>query len=98
MDWARYWAHHQAGTTGLGYDAPRRLFAVPVKVPLPRLLARALCLCSGMPPLQIDLERVFGSREFTVFTDVPSEVAFKVADKLGSALVPKTFSAIEECD
>lgn len=98
LDWARFWAHREAGISCLAYDASRKLFAVPTRIPLPRILARALCLCSGNAPMTENLGHFSRTSEVALFRDVPKEVAFKIADKLGSTLVPKTITSIEECD
>lgn len=98
LDWARYWAHAEGGATPLAFDNSRRVFAVPSHVPLPRILARALCLCSGVPPIESARKQSNGLRAHMFFRDVPREIALKVADKLGSTLVPKNLSAIEELD
>jgi len=82
LDWARYWAHAEAGTSCLRYDPARRLFAAPANLPLPRLIARSLALCSGHPPVQTKLRLGFGLDQWLVFRDVPKEISLKVTEKL----------------
>jgi len=93
-DWGRYWALAKASVAAILHDRRRRLIAVPTTVPLPRLLARALCLCSGMAPSILVGERRRGARDYMIFAEVPSEVADKVAQKLGVGFVPQTINTI----
>lgn len=96
LDWGRYWAHAEAGTSCLRYDRNRKLFAAPSRLPLPRLIARSLALCSGLPPFQAKLDLDFISDQWLVFRDIPKEIALKVADKLGSPAVPTSLNELEE--
>lgn len=49
-DWGRYMVLANYGVNILIYDKLRNRLSVPEYVPLPRLLARALTLCSGIAP------------------------------------------------
>jgi len=96
LDWGRCWAHAEAGTSCLRYDRNRKLFAVPSRLPLPRLIARALALCSGFPPIHTKLKLNFISDQWLVFQDVPREVALKVTEKLGLPAVPTPLNDLQQ--
>ncbi|PAP74810.1 hypothetical protein B1759_16675 [Rubrivirga sp. SAORIC476] len=49
-DWGRYAALSATGARALAYDRRRFILGVPARLPLPRVLARSLCLCSGYAP------------------------------------------------
>lgn len=91
-DWGRYAAFRETGVNVLAYDQQRFLMAVPASAPLPRLFARALTLCSGFAAPFIPKHSVsYESPEawgFTLFRDVPPQVAEIVASKLGQTLLP----------
>jgi hypothetical protein len=80
-DWGRYAILAHLGQSVLLYDSSRYSLAVPGGAPLPRLLARSLCLCSGRPPTQ---ERI-DSRHHFVYTSVPPKLAQLVANRLSQA-------------
>lgn len=50
-DWGRYVFLAEAGLNILLYDEKLQKLAVPVTVPLPCILARAVALCTGVAPL-----------------------------------------------
>jgi hypothetical protein len=89
-DWGRYLALREAGARVLTYDPLRFLFAAPRTVPLPRLVARALTLCSGNLPLLVNAAgaRLAGSNPvgFAVYQAIPPLIARLAATKLGQEL------------
>ena len=91
-DWGRYAVLRETGVNVLVYDLQRFLMAVPASAPLPRLFARALALCSGFAAPFIPKHGVsYESPEawgFTLFRDVPPQIAEMVATKLGQTLLP----------
>jgi hypothetical protein len=91
-DWGRHWALSNAGIAAIHHDLRKRYLAVPVVAPLPRLLARALCLCSGMAPFLLHEERHSGFRDYFIFSEIPPEIANKVAEKLGICFLPKAIN------
>jgi hypothetical protein len=91
-DWGRYWALAKACVAAVEYDRRKRLIAVPAVAPLPRLLARALCLGSGEAPRLIVGDRRTGLRDYLVFCDIPPEIADKVAQRLGVGFAPQTIN------
>lgn len=93
-DWGRYLALREAGVQVITYDPQRFLFAVPKSVPLPRLVARALTLCSGYLPRFIKAGggTLTGSNwmGLAVYQDVPPQVAQLAATKLGQEMTTCT--------
>jgi hypothetical protein len=90
-DWGRFAALKEAGRNILHYDHSASAVFLPATVPLPKLLARALCLCSGLvPPLISGSARVDStsiSPLFKVYPNVPYEFAQIVATKLDQSLI-----------
>lgn len=91
-DWGRYAVLREAGLNVLVYDQHRFIMAVPVGVPLPRLFARSLALCSGYAAQFIPRQSLsYPSPEtkgFNLFRNIPPQIAEMIASKLGQALLP----------
>jgi hypothetical protein len=96
LDWGRYAVLRQAGLNVLVYHDRSYNLAVPQSAPLPRLLARALTLCSGFAPWFLDKKKAtWPSPEchgFDVYRLIPPEIACAVAKRLGQQLVMQEFS------
>ena len=93
-DWGRYEALRRADIHVLHYDARRFVLAVPGSAPLPRLLARALALCSGFAPrfvrhsvLALTGPETWGHH---LYARVPNDLAAAVASKVCQPLKPAT--------
>lgn len=73
------------------YDKSRYLMAIPSGAPLPRLLERALVLCSGYAATFISRDEIPcehpENRGFNLFRDVPPLIAEILSKKLGQSLV-----------
>lgn len=71
------------------YDRKRFMFATPIRAPLPRLLARSLCLCSGYAPTIAALHppSLPDIGKFHVYRWVPPEIAQSVVDKMNQCLI-----------
>lgn len=91
-DWGRYAVLREAGLNVLVYDQHRFIMAIPVGVPLPRLFAQSLALCSGYAAQFISRQSLpYPSPEtkgFNLFRDIPPQIAEMVAAKLGQTLLP----------
>lgn len=93
--WGRYAVLASDGIVVIQFDNRTGTVDVPRKVPLPRVLARALTLCSGMAPeRRADPSAPLGSEHrltFDSYSDVPIEIYHLVASKIGqlSSKVPK---------
>lgn len=89
-DWGRYELLYRTSVNVLHYDPRRFLFAVPASAPLPRLLARALALCSGYAPrfipcMQLDV-RSPETWGFNLYGRVPPDIAKAIATKVAQPL------------
>lgn len=91
-DWGRYAVLQHYGLNVLVYDERQKVVAVPTSTPLPRLLARALALCSGYAPMAAPVERVtwptIEQVSYDLFRWVPLQIAELVAGRLGQTLIP----------
>lgn len=84
-DWGRWLHLRNLGRSELLFDERAQTLAVPITVPLPALLGRALALSSGLAPArQPSAEgRV---REVDVYGGVGTAAALLLAEKLGTDL------------
>jgi len=90
-DWGRYAVLKAMRSSVLFYDKRKFMMAVPISAKLPRLLERALTLCSGFVPeyrnksdsLSKILPKVKG---FNLFTAIPPQIAEMTAAKLSQTL------------
>lgn len=96
LDYARYWSHSKQGVACVQHDLRRRLLAVPERLPLPRLFARSLCLCTGQIPGRSDGRFLRTKRASHIFAGIPEEIASKIADKLGIHFIPQPIAHVED--
>jgi len=93
-DWGRYAALNEAGINILTYDSQKFAFGVPRTLPLPRLIARGLTLCSGLLPTVIENGGVRFSQSdhcpIAVYSDVPPAIAQLAATRLGQILLSRS--------
>ncbi len=88
-DWGRYIALKHAGKVILNYDEESQELRVPLWVPLPCLLARAVTLCSGLAPVVQKSPAIGDLPEgcyLQVYSDVLAEIARIVAVKTGQKI------------
>jgi hypothetical protein len=90
-DWGRYLVLSKNNVEVVLYDKRRQALAVPSTVPLPRLLARAATLCSGMVAISTRLagRKIGGipqNHPIEVYSAVPYHIARMIAEKLGQEL------------
>jgi hypothetical protein len=86
-DWGRYAVLQSSEFSVLYYDRINHLFAVPRTAWLPRVLQRALGLCSGLEPLIFgDPAQEATGKVWDLFRDVPLSIANCIADRLGQSL------------
>ena len=93
-DWGRYAVLKVARMNILVYDQHRFIMAVPVGAKLPRLLERALTLCSGYAATFVD-KIPFAHTEvrgFNLFRAIPPQIAELTAAKLGQILLPQSLN------
>jgi hypothetical protein len=88
-DWGRYAALYLEHNDVLIYDQVNEKMAVPYTVPLPRLFARILGLCSGRVPNvhAVDSAQDNGQQRYFVYTGVTPEIAISLSGKLGQTLM-----------
>ena len=90
-DWGRYAVLNTSACNVIAYDERSFSFAVPAGAPLPRLLARALALCSGYAPWFLPRKTTTWhspeQRGFNVYRWIPPQIAAMVAAKLGQELL-----------
>lgn len=100
-DWGRYFVLEALKLSVLLFDERYQNLAVPLNVPLPCLLARAVTLCSGQVP---HISKTGTKRagdippeyDISIYSGVTPPVANLVARKLGQALVPYSLEPIKK--
>ena len=90
-EWGRHVELSASGASSIRYDVGRKLFAVRATAPPPRLLARALCLCSGCLPTMSEAVTGKNKTLWLTFGGVPLPIANMVAEKLGQEAGPLPF-------
>ena len=88
LSWGRYLLLKSKGITVSAYDERRFRLCVPVKTPLPGIVARALCLCSGQPPIYLcsrSLVRGIDCADWLMFNGVPPQIALPALSKVGQS-------------
>jgi len=91
-DWGRYMILADEGVDVLLYDERRHQLAVPAYVPLPRFLARAATLCTGLAPAparmgEQSVEGVSAGHPVDIYCAVPPPVATMISEKLSQNLI-----------
>jgi len=90
-DWGRYFILNKLEVHVLIYDEANQLLAVPVTIPLPKIIARAAALCSGTPPLLQRIEsekiRMYRNPLFYIYRDIPVEISEVIAQKTGQKII-----------
>ena len=87
-NWGRYLHLYSKGITVAAYDERRFRLCVPVKTPLPAVVARTVCLCSGKPPIHRSNEaivRALDCQDWLMYEDVPPQIAIAVLSKVGQS-------------
>lgn len=93
-EWGRYLILADRHTKILIYDKQRQRLAVPTTVPLPRLLARAVTLCTGRVPLNFHLSEAVGGvrpgKQLDLYDGITPPLVEVLSAKLGQ--VPVNYS------
>lgn len=87
-NWGRYLLLNSKGITVAAYDEKRFRLCVPVKVPLPAVVARTICLCSGKPPIHRTKESLIQAldcQDWLMYEDVPPQIAIAALSKVGQS-------------
>lgn len=82
--WGRFAVLADQAITVCRYDAVEGLFKVPRQVPLPKLMARSLGLCSGRAPVVVQADGVW----YVSYAGVPASIAGAIARKLEPSCGP----------
>ncbi|MBI4773311.1 MAG: hypothetical protein HY788_03865 [Deltaproteobacteria bacterium] len=88
LSWGRYLLLKSKGITATAYDERRFRLCVPIKIPLPTIVARAVCLCSGKSPVHRANEFLvqgFECQDWLMFEDVPPQIAVAALAKVGQS-------------
>ena len=94
--WGRYLLFKETGLDVTAYDERRFRLCVPVEVPLPAIIARVVCLCSGQPPTHLRRQGLVSGvdcSDWLVFEAVPPQIAMEALSKVGQR---PTTRSIEE--
>ena len=90
-DWGRYILLSEMGVNVLYYDSKKYILAVPLTVPLPVLIARAITLCSGLVPRVNKIN----DRDYLIYSSIDPNLASNVSEKLGQTLQEISFDSLE---
>jgi hypothetical protein len=85
-DWGRWLLLRNLKTSTVLFDEGAQALGIPVTMPLPGLLGRALALFAGLAPLRMNEPSVAPGR-VDVYTHVPREAAELLCSRLGQSLV-----------
>jgi len=91
-DWGRYIILKNHGKNVIMYDESKGFMAVPLTVPLPKIIARAVTLCSGRAPLIHKINSITPAVQknpalFCIYKEVPECIAEIIAQKTGQEVV-----------
>lgn len=90
LNWGKYLLLNSKGITVTAYDERRFRLCVPVKAPLPIVIARTVCLCSGKRPVHLVKECMapgIDCQDWLMFEDVPPQIAVAALSKVGQSPV-----------
>lgn len=84
-DWGRYLILRHFGKQPLLHDRDKKLLAVPLSLPLPKLIAKAFALMSGKAPLIEPIKTETGKRRYHFFQNIPDHFVNNILiNKLGN--------------
>ncbi|MTI55696.1 hypothetical protein [Geosporobacter ferrireducens] len=90
-DWGRYYILNRMEKSILLYDEINQILGVPTYISLPKLLARAATLCSGMAPEKIKLNQQIGELpdklQMDIYIGVDLTIVKIIANKVGQKLI-----------
>lgn len=77
-NWGKYLALKHFGKSVILYDSKKNKVAIPLELPLPRLLAESIMLLSGLAPVYAQIE----SKAYRIYENVPGPFIKNLFDKL----------------
>ncbi len=91
-DWGRYIVFANSNRKVLIFDEKLFKMAVPLTAPLPGLLARAMALCSGIPPSTVTscirgIGAIPSGHPMQLYSGITPEIAHLIAGKLNQELL-----------
>lgn len=86
MNWGRFLAMNHFGKNVIFFDRESHKVAIPIELPLPRLLAESIMLLSGLAP---DF-RMIEERKYRVYENIPSVFTVNLFRKLGQTPINKS--------
>ena len=90
LNWGRYLFLNARGITVVVYDERRFRLCVPVRTPLPAVVARTVCMCSGKPPKHRSKETLIHGidcDDWLMYENVPPQIAMAALSKVGQSPV-----------
>ena len=90
-DWGRYFALKLMNKQIMYFDHEKHLLVFPSTAALPRLLSRAVSLCSGLLPTLLPPLAPTSHLEYAAYQFVPHPLASIIAGKLGQHLQLRNF-------
>lgn len=86
-NWGKYVALKHQKKHVILYDRSKEKVAVPLELPLPRLLAESIMLLSGLAPVYSEIE----SKAYRVYENIPSAFIQNLFDKLKQKTIDFNF-------
>lgn len=86
--WGRYLFLNSKGITVAAYDDKRFRLCVPIIIPLPAVIARSMCLCSGKTPVHRSKESLIqglNCQDWLMYEAVPPQIALAALSKVGQS-------------
>jgi hypothetical protein len=92
LNWGRYMLFKLLSLNITAYDEKSLKLAVPLKAQLPTVIARALCLCTGLPAIHLNREGLVPQircSDWIVYDGIPPQIAVTALSKIGQAPIMK---------
>ena len=86
LNWGRFIALKHFKKDVILFDSKRNKVAVPIELPLPRLLAETIMLLSGLAPNF----RIIEEKKYRIYENIPSIFTQNLFSRLGQTPINKT--------
>lgn len=90
-NWGRYLILREKNINVFLYHLDNKKLAIPVKLPLPFILAKAIIMLSGEIPQMKDIAHLNKNILYFIFNNIPELIAENISNKLGQKLIKKNF-------
>ncbi len=94
LDWGRYYLFSKLRKRVLLYDEKKQALGVPCYVPLPKILSRAMTLCSGISPVKAEIrhqEESLNGILIYIYSGVDKQIAQLLAKKIDQTILEYSF-------